>query len=134
MQISTIVVPDAAATPVNHTFSPQRIDGTSALFLEQSFGSSVGYWPLVVSLDPPKAGQTSKQYKFKLTLGIPVVVNETINGVSSPKLAYTLRANLDMVLPEGCTLQNRKDLRKIIVGILGDAKVVDMIENQGNLY
>lgn len=132
--LTTIVVLDAASTPVSHTFQPQRADGTSSLFLEQSNGSSIGYWPLTVGLVGPKAGQAERFSRFTLNLAIPVVANADLNGVSVPQLQYTSRVNLEIKLPEQCTLQNRKDLRKILVGILNDASIVSMIEQQQNLY
>jgi hypothetical protein len=132
--ITTIVVPDAAATPVNHTFNPVRIDGDTATWLEKSSGSATGFWPLVTVLRAPLAGQTEKLYRFTLKLAIPVTTVETINGVARTALLYTLRANVDMTLPADATLQNRKDLRKILTGILADSSIVDQVENLNNAY
>jgi hypothetical protein len=80
------------------------------------------------------AGQTEKTYRTKISLAIPVVYTEVINGVNRPSLGYTLRANLEFVVPADATLQNRKDLRKIAVGILNDASIISMVESQENLY
>ncbi len=132
--ITTIVVPDAAATPVNHTFNPVRVNGDSAVMLEKSNASSLGYWPLTLTQRSPVAGSTEKTYRTKISLAIPVVYTETINGVGRPSLGYTLRANVEFVIPADATLQNRKDLRKVIVGILNDASTVSMVEAQENLY
>lgn len=132
--ITTIVVPDAATTPVNHTFSPSKVSGDSAVLLEKSSTTALGYWPLSLTQRAPVAGQTEKVYRTKLSFAMPVIYNETINGVNRPSLGYTLRANVEFVCPADATLQNRKDLRKLTVGILNDASFVAMVENQDNLY
>jgi hypothetical protein len=132
--ITTIVVPDAATTPVNHTFSPVKVNGDSAVMLEKSATASLGYWPLTLQQRSPVAGQTEKVYRTKINLAIPVVYTEVINGVNRPSLGYTMRANIEFVIPADATLQNRKDLRKIAVGILNDASTVSMVEAQENLY
>lgn len=134
MNLTTIVVPDAAATPVNHTFSPVKVDGDTAVLMEKSNTSSLGYWTLSLTERAPLAGQTEKVYRTKLSLAMPIVYSETINGVTRPTLGYTLRANVEFISPADAVLQNRKDIRKIIVGILNDASFVDMIESQNNLY
>lgn len=133
-QITTIVVPDAQATPVNHTFNPVKTNGDTAYLVEQSSAASVGYWPLALTQRAPLAGQKERVYRTKLSLAIPVTTTETINGVSRPRLEYTSRVNLEFIIPEGATLQNRKDLRKLLVGIVNDASFVSMVESQQNLY
>jgi len=132
--LTTIVVPDAAATPVNHTFQPVKVDGDTATLMEKSNTSSLGYWTLSMTQRQPLAGQTDKVYRTKAIFTMPIVYSETINGVTRPSLGYTLRATVDITVPESAVLQNRKDLRKLLVGILNDGQFVDMVENQNNLY
>lgn len=131
--ISTIVVPDAAATPVNHTFTLQKVNGDTAYFLEQSSASALGYWPLTLTNRSPLAGQLEKLYRSKLAFAMPVVVTETINGIGRPRLEYTLRYNVEAVVPAEAVLQNRKDLRKLAVGIQNDAAWIAMVETQQNV-
>ena len=132
--ITTIVVPDAATTPVNHTFSPVRIDGDTATWLEKSNASATGFWPLVSTLRAPLAGQQEKVYRHTLKFSMPITTIETINGVARTTLLYTLRCSMDIVMPADCTLQNRKDFRKLLTGILADSSIVDQIENLNNAY
>lgn len=126
--ISTIVVPDAAATPVNKTFTKQKVNGDTAIFIEQSNASSLGFMPLGISVRAPLAGQKDKVYRVSIDLAYPVTTSETINGVSRPKLEYTLRGKAEFVFPAESTLQNRKDGRKLLVGILNDSQVVTCVE------
>lgn len=131
--ISTIVVPDAATTPVNHTFNKVKVNGDTAYFIEQSNASALGYWPLTLTNRAPLAGQTEKLYRSKMSLAIPVVVSETINGIGRPILEYTSRYNVESIVPAAATLQNRKDLRKIAVGLQNDASWLAMVESQLNV-
>lgn len=131
--ISTIVVPDAATTPVNHTFTKMKTSGDQAFFLEQSATSSLGYWPLTLSQRSPLSQQTEKVYRSKLSLAMPVVSSEVINGITRPRLEYTLRSNVEHIVPAEAALQNRKDLRKVTVGIMNDASWIGMVETQQNI-
>ena len=132
--IANIVVPDAAATPVNHTFVPSKVDGDTALYLEKSVNAGIGFWPLSVTQRAPLAGQQEKLYRTTVKLAIPVTTDETINGVVRKTLLFTMRGSVEFVIPETATLQNRKDLRKLLAGILGDVQVIDNNENLNNTW
>lgn len=132
MDFTTIVVPDAAATPVNLTFTKSKVDGDTAFALEKSATSSMGYKPLSLTQRAPIVGQKDKVYRTKIAFAFPVTYDETINGVNRPTLGYTNRATVEFIVSDKATLQNRKDLRKLLVGILNDAVVVDMVEQQNN--
>jgi len=110
-----------------------KINGDTSYFLEQSGASALSYWPLTLTQRAPLTGQTEKLYRSKMSLAMPVVSSETINGVSRPRLEYTLRTNVEHVVPAEATLQNRKDLRKITTGILSDASWIGMVESQQNI-
>jgi hypothetical protein len=132
--ITTITAADAAATPVNHDFLPSRVDGDIAKFNEKSASHASGYWPLTLSLREPTAQNGSRVYRSQVNLAIPVLVTETINGVAVPKVAYTLRFNGEFILPADSTTQNRKDLRKLVVGVLDNALTKDVIEGLNSIY
>jgi hypothetical protein len=129
VDITTITVPDAATTPVNHTFGPNKIDGDTARWNEKSASHASGYWTLALSLRDPAGSNGSRVYRSQLSLNVPVLVTEVINGVSVPKVAYTMRANVELILPQDSTLQNRKDLRKILEGLIGNALVKSVVED-----
>lgn len=130
----TIVVPDAAATPVNHTFTVSKSSGDSAVLLEKSALTTLGYWALAFLNRGPVAGSPEKLTRVKISLSVPVVYNETINGVNRPSLGYTSRANVEFVFPSEAVLQNRKDLRKLLVGVLNDSQTIAVIETQENFW
>lgn len=133
-QITTIVVPDAAATPVNHTFSKVKSSGDSVILVMKSLVSAVSNWPLVLAMKTPLANQTEKLYRTKLTLNVPVVVSETINGVTRETSIGNCRANVEFVCSEQASLQNRKDLRKLVVGVIDSASFKSSMEDQEGFW
>jgi aspartate carbamoyltransferase regulatory subunit len=54
---------------------------------------------------------------------MPVSVTEVINGVSIPKVAYTLRAKVEFIFPADSSTQNRKDLLKILEKALAETQI-----------
>jgi len=133
--ITTIVVPDAATTPVNHTFQPITVDGGAiATWREQTAAVASGFWSLVSKFRTPLAGQRDKMYRIQISVGIPVLVTEVINGISVPKVARTSRASVEFLLPEDGTLQERKDLRKILTGVLDNALIKAEVEDLLPVY
>lgn len=131
--IANIVVPDAAATPVNHTFVPQKVTGDVASWTEKSAATPQGYWTLVNSFKDPATG--GKVYRLQYSMAMPVLKSYTdLSGNPVTVVDYTLRMNAECLIPVASTLQNRKDLRKLFVGILGDAQIVDQIENLNHSF
>jgi hypothetical protein len=134
VDLTTIVVPDAAATPVNLTFSPSKVDGDTAYLAEKSAESSLGHKILALLQRAPLIGQKDKVYRTRLNLSWPVTYDETVNGVTRTVPGYINRATVEFIVSDKATLQNRKDIRKVVSGIINDASFIDMVENQNNLY
>lgn len=132
--IASIVVPDAAATPVNHTFVPQNIEGNTARWTEKTTATiPMGFWQLDSTLREPVNG--GKAYRYTLNLGIPKLKTYTdINGNPVTIVDYIHRAQVVLLLPENGTLQDRKDLRKLLVGLLNDASQSSQVESLDHVY
>lgn len=135
---ANIVLADAQATPVNHTFIPmgREADGTY-WFEDQSQATPLGFWKISVQLKRPPAASagtasgSDRVSKAIITLHEPTM--ETLgtadNGlVPPPTLAYITRAKLEYTLPERGVLQNRKDIRKMMSSLNDNALVVAVIE------
>lgn len=143
---ANIVLADAQATPVNHTFVPIGPDPKNAsrfIYEDQSQASPIGYWRVVLELKrpaAPKSGETSasRVNRVLIELHEPVLentTNSTVSGVSpAPMLSYVPRAFVEFVLPERSSAQNRKDLRKMLPLLLADAQVVSMVENLQGIW
>lgn len=132
--IANIVVPDAATTPVNHTFAPQKVDGDTGRWQEKTTNPQpIGFWNLSAKLRDPIPG--NDVYKQTVELSIPKLKTYTdINGNSITVVDYVHRFKGEFTLPSLGVLQDRKDLRKIVVGIYNDAQVIDQIENVNHTW
>jgi hypothetical protein len=108
--MANVVLTDRAGTPVNHTFTPQGSEGDGGGRYAKASASSLGDYVFKVV---PRRTPTGRR-KIDLDLSLPVLVTETINGVSSYAVARTSRASATFDFPADATLQERKD----IVGML----------------
>jgi hypothetical protein len=141
-----IVIADAQATPVNHTFvplGPDPKDNTVFWFEDQSQAAPIGYWRLSVQLKRPpiaKGVENSSSRIIRAVIGmhqptLENVTNSTVSGIApAPTLSYTPRCFAEFVLPERSSLQNRKDLRKMMALALANTQVIDSVENLLPLY
>lgn len=131
--IASIVVPDAASTPVNHTFVPQKVDGNTSRWAEKAASTPQGYWQLDQTLREPVNG--SKAFRYTLNLNIPKLKTYTdVNGNLVTIVDYVHRAQITLLMAENGTLQDRKDIRKLLVGILNDSSTLDQVEVLNHVY
>lgn len=141
---SNIVLADALATPVNHTFIPVGRDKNGIFWFEdQSQANAIGFWKISVELKRPdvpnaKANSEGRAYRAKIALHEPIlenVSNSTINGIApAPTISYVPRAFSEFVLPERASLQNRKDLRKMMALLLAEAQMTALVETLVYIY
>jgi hypothetical protein len=132
-----IVLADALATPVNHTFTPTGFDGPTLWFEDQSAAAVVGNWKISVKLQRPAAataGTVSSSRMYRVSVGLHEPILETLSNTSggilaAPQVSYIPRVVCEFVLPERSTLQNRKDLRKMIASLLANAQITAVVEN-----
>jgi hypothetical protein len=105
-------------------------EGDTGRWSEKSAAHASGYWSLSVTLrDPVNGSNGSRVYRAQVNFSQPVLVTEVINGVSVPKVAYTMRFSGEMILPQDTTLQNRKDFRKEIAGIFDNSTFKSVVED-----
>lgn len=138
---ANIVIADALAIPVDHTFvpiGPDTKDSTKFWFEDQSQASPAGYWRLAVSLKRPpmaKAGADTANRTVRALIELhepilEVAVTATYSGIApAPRVSYVPRSFVEFVMPERSTLQNRKDLRTMTVGALIDGSIATVIEH-----
>jgi hypothetical protein len=135
---SNIVLADAQATPVNHTFVPVGRDKNGVFWFEdQSAANAIGNWRISVeTIKPPVAvarqNSEGRSNRYKIGLHEPIletVSNATVSGIApAPTVSYVLRSITDMVMPERASLQNRKDLRKMHAALLADSQILAAVE------
>lgn len=137
---TNIVIADAQATPVNHTFVPIGMDPSDTFWwVDQSQSNALGYWKLGVSLRRPqnvngqRVSSENRNYVAKVQLLEPVlanITNSTVTGVMpAPTLAYTPRAYHEYILPEWGALIDRQNLAKMSPLALQNAQVQQVITN-----
>jgi len=117
--LQSISVNDRATpTPIAHAFLPRDVSQGVGTVVNSN-GVPVGEEKLTVSMR-----KSGSKFRGKLTLTVPVVVNEVINGVSSPKVARTAYATLEVTFDESSSTQERTNLIGMLADSLGTSKTL----------
>lgn len=132
-QAANIVLADALASPVNHTFIPLGpMNGYDMVFEDQSQASPNGYWRIGFKLTRPVAKIGGSVARVKVTLMEPVLeaIAPAASGLTQPPtVAFVPQSITEYVISDRSLLQNRKDLRKMTANLQNDAQVIAMVEN-----
>lgn len=141
--VASIVLADAAGTPVNHTFVPLGPDTNGVWWFEdQSAASEIGYNRISLQLvrpGNPAAGSSSANRVSRVKIGLHTPILEVLSPndsgfVPPPQVAYITRFSGEFISPERNALIDRKTCRKFFKNLLDDTQVVGMIENLQNVY
>lgn len=136
---ANIVLLDALATPVSHTFIPIGKDQNNVFWFEdQSQANAIGFWKISIEVKKPLPGApgaksgTDRVIRVKLAIHEPSM--ETLGTADSglpppPTISYITRSSCEFILPERSSLQNRKDIRKMSANLINDAQVVSAVES-----
>lgn len=116
--LQTIGLIDRAATPVTHNFIPRDVKNGVGLVVRTS-GVPIGEEKLTISMR-----KVGSKYKGRLTLSIPVVVDETVLGVVSPKIVRVAAATLEVNFDEKSSTQERTNLMGMLADALGTSKTL----------
>lgn len=130
-QLQNLVLTDRAGTPVNHTFTPRDIrDGVGTVI--ESSGVPIGASRFSIALKRSTTGR----FKATLNLTVPVVQDQTVNGITSPLVVRSAHANLEILFDEKSTSQERKDLIGMLMSSLDPSKVLvnDTLINLQGIY
>lgn len=111
-QLQNLVLTDRASTPVDHTFTPLDITNGVGVVVE-SAGVPVGDKRYTVSLQK----SSTNRYKATLKMVVPIVQNETINGVTRPSVVRSAYVDCSFTFDSTSTEQERKD----VVGMFMDS-------------
>lgn len=139
MAAANIVLADAQATPVNHTFVPLGPDKDGVFWFEdQSAVSPIGNWRISYQLKRPivpKVGESSKSRTYRAIIGLhepvlEVVSNNTVSGIApAPTVAYVSRSFVEYVMPERASLIDRKSIRKMTYNLMNETQMVSLVES-----
>jgi hypothetical protein len=125
--IADFTAADAAGTPVTHTFKAITVEGGVAMWNEQTATHPSGWWTVRTWHGKPSGNAT--MYRPRIKFDMPKLVTETINGVSVPKKLFTNSVDVSFSLSPESTVQDRKDLRKLLVGMIDTALIKGTIED-----
>lgn len=135
--IAALTLADGAATPVSHTFSPVNIDQAGvARWADRSGGISLGFPSVSFSMrNPTKASRAYKVTAKVVTPVLEVTSPSTASGIQpAPTKAYDLVCNIDFVLPERSTVQQRKDLLAYVKNYIGNGVITNAINDFEQVY
>lgn len=132
-QAANIVLADALATPVNHTFIPLGpMDKWDMVYEDQSQASPVGFWRIYTRIQRPSGKQAGGAVKIEISLREPVLeaIAPAASGLTQPPtVAFEPRCDFLFLISDRSSAQTRKDLRKMANLLLADSQVVAMVEN-----
>jgi len=117
-QLQNLVLKDRAATPSDHTFVPRDIRDNVGEVVE-STGVPVGESRFTISLRKTSNGR----YKSTLKLVVPVVQNQTVNGIVTPVVVRTSYVTVDFDYDARSTTSERNNF----VGMIADALKADKV-------
>lgn len=117
-QLQTLVLRDRTTpTAVDHTFTPRDIKSGVGAVVETT-GVPVGDSRFTISLR-----QVNNRYRAQIQLAVPVVQNEVINGITTPKAVRTAYADVTFTFDSTSTEAERNNL----VGMLADALAANKV-------
>jgi len=123
-----ISLADGLATPETHTFKTKTSSGRAAIWEDRVSGIPVGYNKLSVET---KDNETVR--RVKLSVAVPTL--EAVAGANNAgftpaaTVAYIHRANVEFMLPQRGTPQNRKDILAYVRNALTDAVIAAIISD-----
>lgn len=132
--IGTITLADGQSTPVNHVFDPLKIDGDTARYRNSDAASASGFMPLAISLRDPIPGGASQVYRVQVSLAVPIVQTQTVNGITSDVVVRTGRFNGEFIIDASATQAERKDLRAFAKNLLADTVMASVLEGLQHIY
>lgn len=127
-QASNITINDGQATPVAKTFNPEAVTPSLSTFVERTAGIAAGFIRLSVSTLFSNGKRTTNRARFNVALPITAVVD------GNTVVVRTLRANCDVILPDGCTDAERKDLYAYLYNGLNHTLIKGAVRDLDPLY
>lgn len=117
-QAASITVNDRESTPVAHIYAPRQIVPGSATFVESG---SVPIGEKSLTIRQRKSGN---RYYIRITLAVPVLVMETVNGVSVPTVPRMSFIDANFRFDDTSTLQERKNAVGMFANALAASQAV----------
>lgn len=119
--LQSISLNDRETTPVAHAFvvNGKPRDGVGRVVRLAASGLTAGAEALTISYR-----ESGGKSRSKIVLNVPVVVTETINGVSKPSVIRTAIAEVNFTFDQYSTTQERKNLVGMVQDMLNTSKTL----------
>lgn len=119
-QANTITVNDRATpTPVAHNFEPREVESGAATFVESN-SVPIGEKRLTIRWRQAP----NRQFYQRVSLFVPILVTETVNGVSVPTVPRNAYVDCTFRFDEKSTEQERADAVGMFANALASAQTV----------
>lgn len=128
---------DGATVPVSHAFNPQPdVMSNQARWVDRVGGIALGFPTVSLTMRmPTKASRAYKVVAKIVTPVLEVTSPTTTTGIQpGPTLSYNLIANVDFVIPERSSLQQRKDLLAFLRNYLAHAVITSAVQDFDPVY
>lgn len=127
-QAAALVINDGQATPVATTFNPETVTPSLSVFADRAAGVAMAFRRLKLGLSFASGKSVVNRAKYS----VEIPVTQTVNGITT--VAYTLRANLDVILPDAATDAQRKDLYAFLKNGLANSLIQGMLRDLDPVY
>lgn len=130
--IATATLSDGQATPVAHTFGvvTGQNGASPATWQDRSPGVIAGFKTLTLSVNRAKQ---SKSWRVEMRLTDPtlaVTAPASGSGIQpNPTVAYNCLFVGTFILPEACSLQNRKDILAYVKDAIDDGMLTAAVQD-----
>lgn len=125
-QLTSIVLNDGTA---DVTFLPHEITSQNVARLRTNADTVIGAEELSVQ---GRDAVNNRRVTVKVTL--PVVQNEVINGITTPKVVRQQIATVELSLPKTSVKGDRTRARNLIASALSNALIAAVIDSNESLY
>jgi hypothetical protein len=128
--MSTLTLTDAAGTPVNRSFGSTQSSPDLTVWKDYATNSGYPVGAGVASLSVKENASGTVRVLGKLVLPtLETVSGDTDLGFTpAPSKAFEVIGDFEMVFPNRSSLQNRKDLKAMLIDFMGDAIVTAAVE------
>jgi len=128
-QLNTLIITDEADPQVQHTFTPNGIQGGVAS-LEVNSGVPIANTRLTASQVTTSNGKR----KTTLKLAVPVVQDSVVNGIARPTIVRTAYVDVTFTADATSSTFERGHIRNMVRAILGSGDVQKLVDDLSPMY
>lgn len=122
--VSALVLANGESTPVDHTFSPIEVAPNLVTYQDKTADTILGRPTVTLGRRRPSVANGNTKYTFRVRLPVLEATDVAASGYTpGPTVAYTLSANVDVVLPSRASQAEIDDLAAYAANLISHATV-----------